>query len=250
MSAVKTKISEDNITTFLAMRSHFKKIYDAKPRVNCWSKSCPNKKHICNTVDIRDLQESPNYCNSTISSSAKKSKIYYSQQKLNLNALSNKIKIKSRITLPDNLTQRPKKSLSVEKPIKYLESNISDDSANLNDDDYESMENNSRACSVDITCQRDEKSRKLIRQQYSPEYIDRMNKSKSQQYKSISYSKFLEEITNEIVRLELSTDNALKTVFHKHIKNNTGKLNKKKMIEEVNKLQDSLELPLYTEDNK
>lgn len=39
-----------------------------------------------------------------------------------------------------------------------------------------------------------------------------------------SYQRFLEEMTNEVVRLELSTDKALKNVFRKHIKHNIGKL--------------------------
>lgn len=39
-----------------------------------------------------------------------------------------------------------------------------------------------------------------------------------------SYQRFLEEMTNEIVRLDLSTDKALKNVFRKHIKHNIGKL--------------------------
>lgn len=38
------------------------------------------------------------------------------------------------------------------------------------------------------------------------------------------YQRFLEEITNEIVRLDLCTDKALKNVFRKHIKHNIGKL--------------------------
>lgn len=47
---------EDNITTFLTMRSHFKKIYDAQPRVNCWSEACPNKRLLKHTINIRDLR--------------------------------------------------------------------------------------------------------------------------------------------------------------------------------------------------
>lgn len=39
-----------------------------------------------------------------------------------------------------------------------------------------------------------------------------------------SYQRFLEEMTNEVVRLDLSTDKALKNVFRKHIKHNIGKL--------------------------
>jgi len=39
-----------------------------------------------------------------------------------------------------------------------------------------------------------------------------------------SYQRFLEEMTNEVVRLDLCTDNALKNVFRKHIKHNIGKL--------------------------
>lgn len=39
-----------------------------------------------------------------------------------------------------------------------------------------------------------------------------------------SYQRFLEEMTNEVVRLDLSTDRALKNVFRKHIKHNIGKL--------------------------
>lgn len=39
-----------------------------------------------------------------------------------------------------------------------------------------------------------------------------------------SYQQFLEEMTNEIVRLDLCTDTALKNVFRKHIKHNIGKL--------------------------
>jgi hypothetical protein len=48
--------SEDNITTFLTMRSHFKKIYDVKPIVKCWSDACPNKRLLKNTINIRDFQ--------------------------------------------------------------------------------------------------------------------------------------------------------------------------------------------------
>lgn len=48
--------SEDNITTFLTMRSHFKKIYDVKPKVNCWSDTCPNKRLLKNTINIRNFQ--------------------------------------------------------------------------------------------------------------------------------------------------------------------------------------------------
>lgn len=47
---------EDNITTFLTMRSHFKKIYDVRPRVNCWSDACPNKRLLKNTINIRDFR--------------------------------------------------------------------------------------------------------------------------------------------------------------------------------------------------
>jgi len=39
-----------------------------------------------------------------------------------------------------------------------------------------------------------------------------------------SYQRFLEEMTNEVVRLDLSTDKALKNVFRKHVKHNIGKL--------------------------
>lgn len=39
-----------------------------------------------------------------------------------------------------------------------------------------------------------------------------------------SYQRFLEEMTNEVIRLDLCTDNALKNVFRKHIKHNMGKL--------------------------
>lgn len=39
-----------------------------------------------------------------------------------------------------------------------------------------------------------------------------------------SYQRFLEEMTNEVVRLDLCTDTALKNVFRKHIKHNIGKL--------------------------
>lgn len=39
-----------------------------------------------------------------------------------------------------------------------------------------------------------------------------------------SYQRFLEEMTNEVVRLDLCTDTALKAVFQKHIKHNIGKL--------------------------
>lgn len=45
-----------------------------------------------------------------------------------------------------------------------------------------------------------------------------------QNTKEESYCRFLEEITNEIVRLDLCTDKALKSVFRKHIKHNIGKL--------------------------
>jgi len=38
------------------------------------------------------------------------------------------------------------------------------------------------------------------------------------------YQRFLEEMTNEIVRLDLCTDKALNNVFRKHIKHNIGKL--------------------------
>lgn len=38
------------------------------------------------------------------------------------------------------------------------------------------------------------------------------------------YQRLLEEMTNEVVRLDLCTDKALKNVFRKHIKNNIGKL--------------------------
>lgn len=53
------------------------------------------------------------------------------------------------------------------------------------------------------------------------------NFSKMFQYTSDeSYQRFLEEITNEVIRLDLCTDNALKKVFQKHIKNNIEKLDK------------------------
>lgn len=38
------------------------------------------------------------------------------------------------------------------------------------------------------------------------------------------YQRFVEEMTNEVVRLDLCTDKALKNVFRKHIKHNIGKL--------------------------
>ncbi|KAL5238317.1 hypothetical protein ACI65C_005727 [Semiaphis heraclei] len=63
-----------------------------------------------------------------------------------------------------------------------------------------------------------------------------------------SYQRFLEEMTNEVVRLDLSTDKALKNVFRKHIKHNIGKLDEKKMMAEVMKVQALLDLPLDNDD--
>jgi len=41
-----------------------------------------------------------------------------------------------------------------------------------------------------------------------------------------SYQRFLEDVTNEILKLNLYTNKALTNVFQKHIKQNSGKLEK------------------------
>ncbi|XP_050438949.1 uncharacterized protein LOC126844652 isoform X2 [Adelges cooleyi] len=185
----------------------------------------------------------PNYCNSTISSAAKKSMIKnYDDNRLNC-PFTIKNKRESRNPGTIKTKSRPNKSLSMDRHTKYLESNLSDDSAYNDDFVFESVENNSRACSVETCHRRDLK--KLTIGQGSPIKVIKNKKKFRQDH---SYSRFLEEITNEIVRLDLSTDKALRAVFQKHIKYNTGILDKRKMTTEVKKLQELLGLPVDNED--
>ncbi|XP_026820255.1 uncharacterized protein LOC113558872 isoform X1 [Rhopalosiphum maidis] len=232
MSAVKMKIPEDNITTYLTMRSHFKKIYDVRPRVNCWSEACPSKRLLKNTINIRDFQVLPHYCNSTISSAAKKSK----QQKYDNNKLSRS---------PPSKKKSMNRNLSYECP--------------YNDDDFGfgSVENNNRTYYTPETHHPHlaENTHKTIRsQQHNPLHSDHPKETTKKKNKFFqntmneSYQRFLEEMTNEVVRLDLSTDKALKNVFRKHIKHNIGKLDEKKMVAEVMKVQALLDLPMDNDD--
>ncbi|CAI6354616.1 unnamed protein product [Macrosiphum euphorbiae] len=231
MSAVKMKIPEDNITTYLTMRSHFKKIYDVRPRVNCWSEACPSKRLLKNTINIRDFQVLPHYCNSTISSTAKKSK----HQKYDTNKLSH--------------------SPSSKK--KSINRNLNYECAD-NDEDFgfESVENSNRRYYSAGTHQphlAENASKTLSSQQLSlhSENPKETTKKKGKFFQNTmdeSYQRFLEEMTNEVVRLDLSTDKALKNVFRKHIKHNIGKLDEKKMMAEVMKVQALLDLPLDNDD--
>lgn len=213
------------------MRSHFKKIYDVRPRVNCWSEACPSKRLLKNTINIRDFQVLPHYCNSTISSTAKKSK----HQKYDNNKLS--------------------RSPSSKK--KSMNRNLNYECA-YNDEDFGfgSVENSNRRYYSPGTHQphlTENTPKTLSSQQHSlhSENAKEPIKKKDKFFQNTmdeSYQRFLEEMTNEVVRLDLSTDKALKNVFRKHIKHNIGKLDEKKMMAEVMKVQALLDLPLDNDD--
>ncbi|VVC29511.1 Spermatogenesis-associated protein 7 [Cinara cedri] len=226
MSAVKIKIPEDNITTFLTMRSHFKKIYEVRPRVNCWSEACPSKRLLKNTTNIRDYQVLPHYCNSTISSTAKclKKQNYDEKNKSICTKLSKK---------------------------KHINRKLSYESA-YNDDVFEFrlIKNNRQTYSV-ADHENESKTKvqptRLLHSE-NPKETANKNEKFFQSTPDESYDRFLEEITNEIVKLDLCTDKALKSVFRKHIKHNIGKLDEKKMMEEVVKVQILLDLSSDNED--
>ncbi|XP_025422636.1 uncharacterized protein LOC112692242 isoform X2 [Sipha flava] len=209
------------------MRSHFKKIYDVKPIVKCWSDACPNKRLLKNTINIRDFQVLPHYCNSTISSTAKKSV----KQKYDNNKLT-----------------RPSSSKK-----KHINRNLSYESA-YNDVDFDSVENNSRTNSPeDHHSNREDESKTINRHDRTIKSIHPKKSSKKKDHffqntTNDSYQRFLEEMTNEVVRLDLCTDKALQNVFRKHIKHNIGKLDEKKMMVEVKKVQVLLDLPSDNED--
>lgn len=213
------------------MRSHFKKIYDVRPRVNCWSEACPSKRLLKNTINIRDFQVLPHYCNSTISSTAKKSK----QQKYDNSKLS-----------------RPPSSKK-----KSINRNLNYECA-YNDDDFGfgSVENSNRRYYTPDTHHSNlpENAPKILNSQQNSLHLDHVKETTKKKDKFFqntideSYQRFLEEMTNEVVRLDLSTDKALKNVFRKHIKHNIGKLDEKKMMAEVMKVQALLDLPLDNDD--
>jgi len=54
---MKRQFSEDNVTTFLMMRNHFKKIYNVKCYVSCWTEPRPSNRLIKNEYfNIRNNQ--------------------------------------------------------------------------------------------------------------------------------------------------------------------------------------------------
>ncbi|XP_015373200.1 PREDICTED: uncharacterized protein LOC107168337 [Diuraphis noxia] len=174
----------------------------------------------------------PHYCNSTISSTAKKSK----QQKYDNNKLS-----------------RP---LSSKK--KSINGNLNYECA-YNDDDFGFglAENSNRRYYSPETRHSHlaENTPKILCSQQHSLQLEHPKDTKKKKDKFLqntmdesSYQRFLEEMTNEVVRLDLSTDKALKNVFRKHIKHNIGKLDEKKMMAEVMKVQALLDLPLDNDD--
>ncbi|XP_023289752.1 uncharacterized protein LOC105702348 [Orussus abietinus] len=77
-----------------------------------------------------------------------------------------------------------------------------------------------------------------------------LRKSASESEEEARYTKFVYDITQEIMHNALYTDKELQNVFRKHLNKNTGILNKGRMMYEIHRLKIALNIPDESDDEE